>query len=206
MDETFTTLRRFIRPREAVEQCELCSVGLAPEHGHLFELQKREIRCACDACAFLFSNSADGRFLRIPRDASYLTDFQISDQEWNGLYLPIQLAFLFWSTSENRVVAMYPSPAGAMESLLRLDAWNDIAEENPVLKTMRPDVEALLVNRTGDRREYYIAPIDACYKLSGLIRMNWRGLSGGSEVWSEIDAFFASLKARSIVRKEVAVA
>jgi len=30
-----------------------------------------------------------------------------------------------------------------------------------------------------------------------LIRANWRGLSGGAEVWEEITRFFESLKQRS---------
>ena len=57
-------------------------------------------------------------------------------------------------------------------------------QANPVLESLEPDVEALLVNRVGHAREasaaeYYIAPIDACYQLVGLIRVHWRGLSGG---------------------------
>jgi Family of unknown function (DUF5947) len=54
-------------------------------------------------------------------------------------------------------------------------------------------VEALLVNRVGDKRMYFIAPIDKCYELVGTIRAHWKGLSGGEEVWREIDGFFAQL-------------
>ena len=62
---------------------------------------------------------------------------------------------------------------------------------------MDPDVEALLVNRVSETREYYIAPMDQCYKLVGLIRAHWRGFSGGSEVWEKINQFFAELKEAS---------
>ena len=62
---------------------------------------------------------------------------------------------------------------------------------------LQPDVEALLVNRVGGTREYLLVPIDECYKLVGLIRTHWRGLSGGAEVWREIGAFFAALKTRA---------
>ena len=67
---------------------------------------------------------------------------------------------------------------------------------------MEPDVEGLLVNRLGYSRgysaaEYYMLPIDECYKLVGLIRMHWKGLSGGTEVWRELGEFFSSLKSRS---------
>src|SRR5208283_2325282 len=96
----------------------------------------------------------------------------------------------------------YPSPAGATESLLPLGAWKRIVESNPSLGEMETDVEALLVNRVGHARqasptEYYIAPIDVCYKLVGLIRTHWHGLSGGTEVWLEIGNFFSQLRSRA---------
>jgi hypothetical protein len=56
-------------------------------------------------------------------------------------------------------------------------------------------VEALLVNTARDRREYWIAPIDDCYRLVAIVREHWRGLSGGTQVWPAIDAFFAALQA-----------
>ena len=95
------------------------------------------------------------------------------------------------------MIAMYPSPAGATESLLPLTAWETLAANNPALHQMQPDVEALLVNRVGDKRTYFIAPIDKCYELVGTIRAHWKGLSGGEEVWREIDGFFAQLTDRT---------
>ena len=123
--------------------------------------------------------------------------------------VPISMAFFFHSTPDARVVAFYPSPAGATESLLPLETWTEIEDANPVLKEMEPDVEALLVNRVGHARgfsaaEYYVLPIDECYKLVGLIRANWRGLSGGTEVWQEIGEFFDGLKQRATVVREEA--
>ena len=116
--------------------------------------------------------------------------------------IPINMAFFFYSTPDKRVVALYPSPAGPIESLLPLDAWNDIVQENPALGQMEPDVEALLANRIGQSRgageaEYFIAPIDECYKLVGLIRGSWRGFSGGTEVWLSIGKFFTALKEKT---------
>ena len=46
-------------------------------------------------------------------------------------------------------------------------------------------------------------PIDECYKLVGLIRTHWRGLSGGDEVWDEIARFFDRL-ARAVQPTEEA--
>lgn len=111
--------------------------------------------------------------------------------------VPISMAFFFFSTPAGKVVALYPSPAGPTESLLTLDSWHEIVAGNPVLQHMETDVEALLVNRVGPAREYYLAPIDECYKLVGLIRAHWRGLSGGTEVWAEINNFFSALKKKS---------
>ncbi len=117
--------------------------------------------------------------------------------------LPINLAFFYRENANARVIAMYPSPAGATESLLSLEAWADLEHENPALKKMEPDVEALLVNRVGATADYYLVPIDECYRLVGLIRSNWRGLSGGKEVWKEIKEFFIQLRRKSGVPQEV---
>jgi len=203
-DQAFSVLRQFTRARRessrAGEHCELCSAGLGDQHPHLIELATRQILCACEACALLFDGGIEGaRYKRVSRNAQILAEFGMTDGQWESLLIPINLAFFFRSSVEGRMVALYPSPAGAVESLLPLEAWNEIAEDNPVLHDLRPDIEALLVNRVGHahgmtQAEYYIAPIDECFKLVGLIRSNWRGLSGGTEVWTEIGNFFSNLR------------
>jgi hypothetical protein len=200
------TLRRFAAlrapPETATaaapepERCELCSVPLAPEHRHLLETDKRRIVCSCDACGLRFADVIGGRYKLIPRDVLSLPDFRLSDGEWEALALPIDLAFFFRHGPDGKIVALYPSPAGATESLLSLSAWESLVAENPAVNELQPDVEALLVNRVGERRLYHIVPIDICFELVGLIRLHWRGLSGGQEVWREIDGFFARLDER----------
>jgi hypothetical protein len=64
---------------------------------------------------------------------------------------------------------------------------------------MEPDTEALLVNRIGNTTECFLLPIDECFKLVGIIRANWKGFSGGTEVWEEIADFFAKLNERATV-------
>ena len=118
----------------------------------------------------------------------------MSAAEWDALQIPIDMAFIFHSTADARAIALYPGPAGATESLLSLEGWSVVMTANPVLGSMKPDVEALLVNRTRGGEEYFILPIDRCYALVGTIRRQWRGLSGGSEVWEAIDEFFARLR------------
>jgi len=195
---------RGLTPDRPPEFCDLCHLPLAEEHPHLLQVSNHEVLCACEACAVLFSHRGEhGRFFRIPRDAQQLTGFVISDAEWSALRLPIDLAFFVQRYSEGHPTAYYPSPAGCTESLLDLAAWTGLVERNSVLAQLTPGVEALLVNRTRGRRDYFIAPIDQCYKLAGLIRRHWRGLSGGDAVWHAIGEFFDALDRRS-VRKDIA--
>lgn len=187
-------LQRFVRkPRERVEVCELCAALLAPDHQHLLELEKRRVACACDACTILFGGSVRQSYRRIPRDLQRLLDFAMDDQEWDSLLIPINLAFFVYNSKAGRMVAQYPNPGGAMESSLDLEYWDAIVERNPVLRQLQRDVEALLVNRIYAPPQYYRAPIDQCFRLVGIIRKHWRGLSGGPEVWREIDSFFRQL-------------
>jgi Family of unknown function (DUF5947) len=186
------SLQRFVRkPRERAEACELCATPLAPIHQHLLELDKHKVTCACDPCAILFAGNTRQRYRRIPRDVYRLHNFAMDDHEWESLLIPINLAFFVYSSAAGRMLAQYPSPAGAMESSLDLEYWKAIADRNPVLRKLEPDVEALLVNRVSYPPRYYRAPIDQCYRLVGTIRTHWRGLSGGTEVWNKIDEFFA---------------
>lgn len=193
----FATLRRLARPRAEAETCEFCSLALYSEHRHVLEISTRKIVCACDACALRFENVL-GRWKLIPRDAQLLPGFQLTDMEWNSFSLPIELAFFFHSTPAGGMRAMYPSPAGATESLLPITGWASLVERNPLLARMQPDVEALLANRLNGAREYYLAPIDRCFELVGLIRLHWRGFTGGDKVWEAVHGFFSRLREASL--------
>jgi hypothetical protein len=206
---TFSSLRRFANEESgraekkaveaAQEHCDLCGEPIPSEHRHLVEVSTREIMCACRPCSILFDSEAasEGRYRLIPDRHLFLDNFEMSDAQWESLRIPVDMAFFFYSTTAERVVAFYPSPMGPTESLLKLSAWEELEESNPVLKRMERDVEALLVNRVREAREHFLVPIDECYSLVGLIRMRWRGLSGGREVWEEIGRFFEELRHRS---------
>jgi hypothetical protein len=60
---------------------------------------------------------------------------------------------------------------------------------------LEPDVEALLVRR--EPATCLLVPIDACYRLVGLVRRTWRGFDGGAEAWRDVDGFFADARARA---------
>jgi hypothetical protein len=208
----FSSLRRFAqeesekkaaevaaREQATQEVCELCGEVIPPEHRHLLNVSSREIMCSCRACSILFYEEAasEGRYRLIPDRHLFLEDFEMGDVQWESLRIPVDMAFFFYSAPAERVVAFYPSPMGPTESLLKLGAWEELEEANPVLKGMERDVEALLVNRARGAREHFLVPMDKCYSLVGLIRMHWRGFSGGQEVWEEIRRFFEELRERS---------
>jgi Family of unknown function (DUF5947) len=197
------TLRRLATTERQIEQCDFCNAALEAGHRHLLEVGTGKIVCACDPCALRFENVI-GRWKLIPRDAIRLTEFQLSEADWEAFALPINLVFLFHSTRAGKTVAMYPSPGGATESLLPIATWDELEKANPALQRMEPDVQALLVNRLGEAREYYIAPIDRCFELAGIIRAHWKGFSGGAKVEEEMDAFFNRLRSSAKEPDEVA--
>jgi hypothetical protein len=197
----FSTLLQRARQatRNAQESCDLCGEPIPAQHRHLLNLTSREMLCACRACSILFDRPAAGAGTRklIPTHYRYLPDFKMTDVQWDSLGVPVHMAFFVHNTAARRVMALYPSPAGPTESSLALETWEDLERQNSILKLMEPDVEALLINRIRDTRDYFLVPIDECYKLVGIIRMSWKGLSGGPEVQREIDRFFASLRERA---------
>jgi hypothetical protein len=200
----FQSLRQFVRPKgtEARERCDLCAAPVPPSHQHLLEPASRALLCACQACAILFS-APDSKYRRVPRRIRLIQDINMSDQLWEDLAIPINMAYFYHDSAANRVKAAYPSPAGATESLLSLDAWEELVATYPILGNIEHDVEALLANRLSSTNhagaEYFLVPIDECYKLVGLIRTHWRGLSGGTEVWEQLAQYFTSLRQRALI-------
>ncbi len=183
--------------RPAIERCQLCATEIAEEHQHLVDPENHRLLCACRACAILFDDSGVTRYRRVPTDVRQLSGLEVSDGLWNSLAIPSGLVFLFRSSVPEGVVAFYPSPAGPTQANIDNDVWDELSSLDPSLQTMRPDVEALLANRVREAREYFIVPIDECYKLSGLVRQHWQGFSGGDEAWLHIGEFFNDLKRRA---------
>jgi hypothetical protein len=191
------SLREFVAQTRSSESCDLCKVWLTEFHQHLVEPESRRLICACDACAILFTTSGETKYRRVPRDVYQWSDFGFSDQAWSSLAIPIGLAFIYSSSVSGETLAVYPSPAGPTETTLDREVWQEIVSEHPRLSKLPADVEALLVNRMNGAREYFRVPIDECYRLTGIIRKFWRGLSGGEEGWNQIAQFFDRLKERS---------
>lgn len=180
----------------AEERCELCNEPLPGEHRHLLDVSERRLLCACRACSVLMDHRAagGGHYRLLPDRRRHVVDFELDDAGWGALDIPVEMAFFFHSTAAGRVVAFYPSPMGTTESTLALDDWEAIVAANPIVGEIEADVEALLVNRARGARGHFIVPVDDCYRLAGLIRVGWDGLSGGDEVWGQVAGFFADLQ------------
>ena len=195
-------LRRFVeRPpaRRMGEMCEMCAAPLGDAHQHLVNLESRTLLCACRACYLLFvpEGAARGKYRAVPDRVRSQPGFRLDEGLWEALQIPVRMAFFFYNSALGRIVAFYPSPAGATESLLPLEAWQELTRANPGLENLAPDVEALLVyGRRGSGFSSFIAPLDACYELTGLVKRFWKGFDGGDEVWRQIEAFFAQLRSR----------
>jgi hypothetical protein len=181
------------------EHCELCGREIPREHRHVLDVEERNLLCACRPCALLFDRDAagGGHWKLVPERRLRLDDFLLADELWESLRIPVDMAFFFHNTGAGRVMAYYPSPMGPTESELELDAWADLEALNEVLRTLEPDVEALLVNRARGARRQWLVPIEDCYALVAVIRTRWRGFSGGREVWEELDRFYGELDRKS---------
>jgi hypothetical protein len=188
-------------PAERAEpetRCELCGVEVAPDHRHLLQTGERRIVCVCETCWAV--RAGDGDYRPTGRRAVWLDDFELPDELWARLGVPIGLALFFDSAPAGRVIALYPSPAGATESELPLDAWEELVAANPVLADLETDSEALLVDRISKPAHYALAPIDEAYRLIGTVRASWEGISGGPGVAEALTGFFAALRERATGR------
>lgn len=120
--------------------------------------------------------------------------------EWNALEIPVGLAFFLHSSASGDTTAFYPSPAGATECRLDLDAWNRIAADHPLVAAATSDVEAILISRgplDQDGLDTFLVPIDACYELAGRMRLLWRGFDGGAEARQSVAEFLDLVRERA---------
>jgi hypothetical protein len=179
----------------STERCDLCSTTIPEDHRHMIHIDERRIVCTCESCWAL--RSGDAEYRPVGSRIVWLPEMDMPDDIWAGFQIPIGLSFFMYSTTSECVVAMYPSPAGATESELHFDTWNRLLELNPELR-LEPDIEGLIANRLADPPIYAIAPIDRCYELTGAIKANWSGISGGEGVEEAVARFFDDLQAKAL--------
>lgn len=186
------------RPRPG-ERCDMCGELVPDAHEHVVNTDARSLMCTCRGCWLLFTSdgAAGGRYRAVPDRYLDLGGLSGSPGLWQELQIPVSIAFFFRSSTSGSVSAFYPSPAGATESLLPLDAWERLTARHELLETMEDDVEALLVRVEADRAQAFLVPIDACYELVGELRRLWKGFGGGTEARDAIERHFARLQERA---------
>ncbi len=198
-----SVLRRIAtRPPPAArdETCDMCAEEIGAEHQHVVDIESRQLMCTCRGCYLLFATpDAHQRYRAVPDTYLSFPDLELGSAAWDSLQIPVGLSFFFKSSILGRVVAFYPGPAGVAESELDLESWGSIVEANPQLNALTSDVEALLVTAPDDRADArcFLVPIDACYELSGRLRMVWHGFDGGNEAREQISAFLDNVSQRS---------
>ena len=161
--ELIASLRRLTRPSAgqsrpappaagAVEVCDLCGKELDPDHRHLLHLTERqhplrlrELRRAARRRPRAAADRHADRLARRLRPARRALGRRSRSRSGSPS-----------SSTRARsggIVALYPSPAGATESELDLDAWSRAAERRTRCSmSLEPDAEALIVNRMPSRR------------------------------------------------------
>ena len=191
-----SALERAIRAgaaaRPVTERCDLCGAALAEDHRHLLDTDRGEVLCSCPACSVLFDRPAasNGHYRRIPRRRVRLPAIDTAP-----LGVPVGLAF-FVPRSDGAVVAHYPSPLGTTDWEIDAASWTAVCDRHPVLDSLEPEVQALLVDTAWGAHEHWLAPLDDCFRLVAIVRREWTGLSGGGTVWPAVARFFGALTER----------
>ena len=150
----------------------------------------------CETCWSV--RSGDPEFRPPGARTVWLDDVAIPDHVWAAFQIPIGLAFMIRSSVSGGIVALYPSPAGATESELDLAAWDELVALHPELDRLEPDAEALVVNRMATPAQHAIVPVDQAYRLVGLVKERWAGISGGSELEAAVAEFFDDVRGEAV--------
>jgi len=175
----------------------VCGQLLPARHSHVVHIERRQpaLRLPALLSPFLLGGSRGregqsgaGKRFSISAKASF------PRRSGTGCRSRSILAFFFFNSSLGRTVVFYPSPAGATESLLPLETWEELVREHPRLATLKPGMSKRFSPGNGLRRRInlpaaFIVPIDACYELVGIVRRTWKGFHGGEEAWQAIAAF-----------------
>ena len=166
----------------------------------MLHLEERRIECTCEACWAL--RSGDREYRPVGTRVAWLPDLAMNDERWAGFGIPIGLAFFMRSTHRRRRGGALPEPGGRHRVRAGPAAWDALVADNPVLARLESDAEGLIVNRLADPPQYAIAPIDECYRLVGLVKANWEGISGGAALEGAIGGFFDELRRRAASMSE----
>lgn len=187
---TLARLRHFAAvPKRA--RCDLCTRELQASHEHLLSVDTKRLSCACGSCAALFEYGTGQRYARVARRASRLALLDLADQEWNMLGVPVALACLIYREARSEMEAaelsaIYPSPAGVIEARLPTVPWHSLRARHAVLRSIAPDLEALLVDRTRRPARYFAVSVDICFEFAGVMRAERLAPSSASRTLDQL--------------------
>jgi hypothetical protein len=173
------------------EKCDFCGKSVS-KHRNMIKVSEMRFMRACEMCSFI--QSVRGDYKLIPTQIKFLKDFYISEELRMEFIIPVNIAFFVFNSSRNSIVASYPAPSGAIELNLKMETWKKLETINSTIKDLKSDIEALLVNRLEMPVQYYIAPINLCYKLVEIIKTTQKGVFGGKQTEYAIQNFFRELK------------
>ena len=114
-------------PEPIEASCDLCGTSMPEDHRHLLQLDERSLVCVCESCWAL--RAGDAEYVPTGSRVVWLDDLALPDDLWARFRIPIGLAFFL--RTGGGTVAFYPSPAGATESELDLEVWEDLVSAEP---------------------------------------------------------------------------
>ena len=170
--------------------CELCPIGIGEDHRHLLHLVERRIVCVCETC--WSTRSGDPEFRPPGSRTLVLDDFDMTDEVWQSFGIPIGLTFLCarvsaaGSSPSTRARRVRPSPSSTSAPGTR--CARPTRSSTASSPTPRPSWSTARA-----RRVYAIVPVDQAYKLVGLVKERWEGISGGRGVQEAVAEYFEAL-------------
>lgn len=178
----------------------MCAAPLAgEEQRHLLDLIHHTFLSICNGCALAFGprGANAGTYRLVPTRHLALLDFQGTNELGTGPERWGKVAYLLRSSEAGRILILSLDPAGVRESTFDLECWRTLLKANPLLDSLEPDVEALLINRSAQPPSSYIVPIDTCSRLLGLLSRCQQNQKREQEIWEAIEAFFAEIQAEA---------
>ena len=197
-------LKQFLTQRAMASQeesCRFCNAAIDTPHVHVINIVTHTLINVCRSCYLLFSleGAAQGKYKAVPQRRVYIPALAMTQAHWEGLQIPVGIAFFLRNTSRSCITGHYPGPEGTTVSLVRWETWDALEEANPILEKLVPDVETLMIYHPPAHScsEGGIVPIDVSNELMKCLKQQWRGLDGGGEAWRTIQRFVADIRTRS---------
>ena len=180
------------------ETCEICGVGIPARHGHVADTHDHRLLCVCRPCHLLFAPDGAGgaRFRGVGDTVRHLDDLVLDEADWDGLQIPVDLAFFFRHSDEDASTRSTPDRVAPPSPRSTSPPGPPCSTPTRRSPAMMPDVEAVLLRHLDPGFSAHVTPIDVCYELVGIVREHWEGLHGGDDVWQRIAAFFEELDRR----------